>query len=224
MDQTPDYYALLHVHPDAPVEIIRASYRTLMQRLKAHPDRGGDHARAALINEAYATLKSAESRRRYDATRERTAAARPLQAGYVCPNGVCPFCQVDLAGDADESCRRCDAPLSPPAFENAIDDDRQINRLARCQELTILTEWGRPALTARSRDVSPLGMLIDSYGDGEAGEALSVGQVLMVTSEQLKAVARVVRTDQTGGRHSAGLAFLTLKFLKTRGAFVAIKA
>jgi L-aminopeptidase/D-esterase-like protein len=33
MSQRPDYYKLLHVQPDAPDEVIKASYRTLMQRL-----------------------------------------------------------------------------------------------------------------------------------------------------------------------------------------------
>ena len=49
-DFDPDYYRILHVQPDAPREIIRTSYLTLMQRLKMHPDLGGDHWNAALIN------------------------------------------------------------------------------------------------------------------------------------------------------------------------------
>jgi hypothetical protein len=48
----PDYYAILHVDPAAPAEVIRASYRTLMQRLGAHPDLGGDHETAAQLNMA----------------------------------------------------------------------------------------------------------------------------------------------------------------------------
>jgi hypothetical protein len=46
----PDYYAILHVDPAAPAEVIRASYRTLMQQLRAHPDLGGDHEAAARIS------------------------------------------------------------------------------------------------------------------------------------------------------------------------------
>ena len=33
-----DYYRILHVQPDAPVEVIRSSYRTLMQRMRAERD------------------------------------------------------------------------------------------------------------------------------------------------------------------------------------------
>ena len=70
MPVSPDsrtYYEVLHVSRDAPVEIIRGSYRTLMQRLKCHPDLGGDTATAALINEAYAVLSDTERRAAYDA-------------------------------------------------------------------------------------------------------------------------------------------------------------
>ncbi|MBL4827933.1 MAG: J domain-containing protein [Spongiibacteraceae bacterium] len=62
-----DYYRILLVHPDADREIIRASYRTLMQKLKYHPDLGGDVGDAALINEAFSVLYDKEKRAHYDA-------------------------------------------------------------------------------------------------------------------------------------------------------------
>lgn len=60
-------YRILYVQPDAPVEIIRASYRTIMQKLKAHPDLGGDEWNAAIINKAFEVLSDTEKRRAYDA-------------------------------------------------------------------------------------------------------------------------------------------------------------
>ncbi len=69
MSYTPNrrnHYRVLHVQPEAPPEIIKASYRTLMMRLKLHPDFGGDHAQAAMINEAYAVLSDPERRAEYD--------------------------------------------------------------------------------------------------------------------------------------------------------------
>ncbi|MGI9324651.1 MAG: DnaJ domain-containing protein [Pseudomonadales bacterium] len=69
MEKAVDYYQVLHVNPDAPLEIIKASYRALMQSLKHHPDLGGDQDSAALINEAYATLSKPESREAYDRLR-----------------------------------------------------------------------------------------------------------------------------------------------------------
>lgn len=62
-----NYYRILHVQPDAPEAVIRASYRTIMQRLKAHPDLGGDGEAAALLNEARAVLTDPARRAAYDA-------------------------------------------------------------------------------------------------------------------------------------------------------------
>lgn len=59
-------YRILHVQPEAPTEVIRASYRTLMSALKAHPDLGGDTETAARINHAWSVLGDAEQRRAYD--------------------------------------------------------------------------------------------------------------------------------------------------------------
>ena len=88
MDNRRNYYRILHVQPGAPTEIIRASYRTLMQRLRAHPDLGGDHWNATVINEAYSVLSDPLKRARYDRSSTRTSsrcAAKPLPT--LCPNG-----------------------------------------------------------------------------------------------------------------------------------------
>ena len=61
-----NYYRILHVQPDAPREIIQSSYRTLMQKLKAHPDLGGEEWNATVINEAYQVLMDANKRKEYD--------------------------------------------------------------------------------------------------------------------------------------------------------------
>ena len=61
-----NYYCILYVQPDAPMEVVQASYRTIMQKLKAHPDLGGDHWNASVINEAFETLSDPDKRRAYD--------------------------------------------------------------------------------------------------------------------------------------------------------------
>jgi curved DNA-binding protein CbpA len=61
-----NFYRILHVQPEAPSEIIRASYLTLMKRLEMHPDLGGDHWNAALLNAAYAVLRDPHRRADYD--------------------------------------------------------------------------------------------------------------------------------------------------------------
>lgn len=62
-----NYYRILHVQPDAPFALIQASYRTLMQTLRNHPDLGGDEWNAATLNQAYAVLSDEQQRRTYDA-------------------------------------------------------------------------------------------------------------------------------------------------------------
>ncbi len=61
-----NYYRILYVQPDAPMEIVQASYRTIMQKLKAHPDLGGDHWNASVINEAFETLSDPDKRLAYN--------------------------------------------------------------------------------------------------------------------------------------------------------------
>ena len=61
-----NYYRVLHVQRDAPPAVIKASYRAIMQRMTVHPDLGGDHAQAVLINEAFHTLSDPARRAAYD--------------------------------------------------------------------------------------------------------------------------------------------------------------
>ena len=67
MENKRNYYRILHVQPDAPKEIVQSSYRTLMQKLKAHPDLGGEEWNATVINEAYQVLMDSGKRAAYDA-------------------------------------------------------------------------------------------------------------------------------------------------------------
>lgn len=61
-----NYYRILHVQPDAPAPVVRASYRALMQKHKTHPDLGGDEWSARCLNEAYAVISDPLKRARYD--------------------------------------------------------------------------------------------------------------------------------------------------------------
>ena len=66
MSKLPDFYRLLHVQPDAPAAVVKASYRAMMQKMQHHPDLGGDEATAQLLNEAVATLCDPTKRAIYD--------------------------------------------------------------------------------------------------------------------------------------------------------------
>ncbi len=66
MDNRRNYYRILEVQPDAPPEVIRQNYKLLMQKLRMHPDFGGNQRDAALINVAYDTLRNPQKRAIYD--------------------------------------------------------------------------------------------------------------------------------------------------------------
>jgi curved DNA-binding protein CbpA len=66
MDADINYYRILQVQPDAPPEVIRHNYTILLQKLRIHPDLGGNNTDAALINVAYETLRHPEKRAEYD--------------------------------------------------------------------------------------------------------------------------------------------------------------
>lgn len=69
MHEIPTHYANLHVARNAPAEVIRAAYKTLMQ--KHHPDRHPQDPEAErvvrLLNEAYAVLNDPQQRALHDA-------------------------------------------------------------------------------------------------------------------------------------------------------------
>ncbi len=66
MDNRRNFYRVLHVQPDAANKVIQQSYRSLMQKMRLHPDLGGDNHHAAIINQAYATLRNPKVRAAYD--------------------------------------------------------------------------------------------------------------------------------------------------------------
>ncbi|MFL9538634.1 DnaJ domain-containing protein [Acinetobacter baumannii] len=77
-------YEVLHVAPDAPVEIIKLAYKGLAQ--KYHPDRyKGDDANEIMvkIREAYETLIDPEKRKNYDQFLAEQARRKQQQEEYV---------------------------------------------------------------------------------------------------------------------------------------------
>ena len=82
-----NYYELLEVSPNASKEVLRAAYKSLMQR--HHPDKHqADSAmasRAALIAQAYGVLSDAGQRAAYDAQLKQAAVRPALPTGYTVP-------------------------------------------------------------------------------------------------------------------------------------------
>jgi hypothetical protein len=66
MQDRRNFYRVLHLQPDAPSELVRANYMSLLVKLSAHPDLGGEHWTAAHLNAAYSTLGDPVKRASYD--------------------------------------------------------------------------------------------------------------------------------------------------------------
>jgi len=237
-----NYYRILHVQADAPLEIIRSSYRTLMQQLKMHPDLGGEHWDAALINEAYATLSNPEKRAEYDRdllsfdrqTETSTADDAPSEctrtpspAPHVA-NNRCPFCQHNNGQlhniDADRLCPSCGSPLCPAEPPNhEASWMRKVDRFPKDKAVTFYTRWPQPdGHSGQVRDMSLTGMQFST--DQQVG----LNQFLKIQCDVCSAIARVVHCRPGSGEPDAawlvGVEFFTLRFEQSRGAFVSARA
>ncbi len=234
-----NYYRVLHVQPDAPTEIIRTSYRTLMQRLRMHPDLGGDEWNAALINEAFEALSDPAKRARYDATlrqatamRASAAAAaarsdrRPLPAP-ASPTSACPFCatlhaarEASLPGSA---CASCGGPLFPAVQLPHDASRRALERLPRQMPVTFCLTWpAQHAFTGTTEDISIAGMRLTT--DVE----LHLDDRLRLDCDFCSAIALVrrvqARTRSAAQPWQVGVEFLTLRIKRARGGLVSKKA
>jgi len=232
-----NYYDVLHVGRSAPMEIIRSSYRTLMQKLKYHPDLGGDAATAATINEAYAVLSNPERRAEYDARldiiaqladglHERSPKQDPVvkPALVLDPFRECAFCEAPHKHgkiiDADASCGACDSPLSiaeGPKANSA--DHRTVERIDKSQAMTFYTHWPQgKGFAGQMEDISLTGLRFSTLHN------LKEGQRLKIESIALQAIAHVTncRYERRGWKTLciAGVSFVTLRFAHSVGGFV----
>ena len=230
-----DYYQILHVHPDAPREIIKSSYRTLMQRMRMHPDLGGDNDSAAIINEAYAVLMEPEQREAYDKSRLAQAANdgvvneqpepdresdRP-QWSQEQPGSDCAFCGTPFPSRADHQaqafCPSCDSPRHMAGqLQEEGTDRRAILRVQKSGTVDFYTQWpARERHQGGIEDLSLTGMRFCSRVE------LQAGQVLKVEAPVLRGIARVTRVSPQATGWEVGVQFLSLHFERSRGAFIA---
>ncbi|MFK7974660.1 MAG: DnaJ domain-containing protein [Halioglobus sp.] len=246
MKPSPDYYQILHVHPQAPREIIKSSYRTLMQRMRMHPDLGGDNDSAAIINEAYAVLMEPEQRAAYDKSRLADAAndnfsghtahkataaqsepseARSHQHGNSheadSQHEECLFCQTSLppvtANGAGQFCGQCNSPrLVPEQLQDDTEDRRAILRVPKNGTIAFCTHW--PQTQAYRGQSQDVSLTGMRF---LASVGLEIGQVIKLDAQMLRAVGEVTRLTQKGANWEIGVKFLALHFERTRGSFVA---
>ena len=243
MESERDYYSILHVQPDAPLEIIRSSYRTLMQRLKRHPDLGGDQATAVLINGAYATLTDPVKRAEYDRqlvaqragtrTGARGHAERPQRdkprSDSPCyetsARDRCLFCKSRYSRrlQPDTVCSKCESPLYPAAKHRLEESDRRAaKRISKYHSIAFYTRWPQAkCYSGQSRDISLNGLQFATHC------ALEREQILKIACDTCSAVARVVTCRQDQNSFTplwvVRVEFITLRFEHSRGTFVSAR-
>ena len=228
-----NYYRILHVQPEAPLEIIKASYRALMGPLGRHPDKGGDHETALLINEAYAVLSDTTKRAAYDRTLARgqgrgapAPAARPDAAGSG-PDPAswradrcCPFCRRALPDvlRVATRCARCAAPLAPlptPApRRKELLGARASARIAKNHDAMLICAPGAAATPVRMRDLSLTGASMYTTAP------VPVRQAVRIVDGDIEAVAVVVACRRRDALYIVHAQLLTIRVERRTGVFV----
>ena len=242
-----NYYRIMHLQPDAPAEIIKSCYRTLMSTMRRHPDLGGDHETAALINEAYETLSDRAKRAAYDEAR----AAKTMRAGIRAQRGSrvdpdadsdsevggasgsprktrdlvprCPFCRhaVMRRIAREPRCERCQAPLRPvsvPQSPRAEGERRGIPRVSKADWAVLHLAALDDGLDVRLRDLSLDGISIF------CGRALPMHHRIRVRNPQLDVIADVVACRRAGTVFTVHASIVTAYYPHDTGVFVSATA
>ena len=221
-----NYYRILQVQPDAPIEIIRAGYHALMHKLKQHPDLGGSTSNAALLNEAYETLSDPERRAVYDkelfdryTKRSDAPSTRPPMTVF------CPVCKKSLARKPQpgENCPACRTPLqSKKPSDLEQDHQRSLTRRKSDARILYYSAWPGKARAGRMVDFSPRGMRF------LCSEKLTPGTVLKISSQLFEASGTVtnLREEVVDGQGSfaIGVCFLAINFAEPKGIFLSTSA
>lgn len=226
----PDWYRLLHVQPDAPAEVIKASWRTLLGRLRQHPDLGGSNAQAAALNRAWTVLGDAAQRAAYDAGLRPAAPAAVAAVAAAAPVALraagptCPLCQRPVSARIlpDSRCPACHSPLarlpgtSPQGHE--LLGRRGAVRRDQSHVALVHVGWPSPALPVRWRDLSLTGLSF------YAAQPILAGQTLRLIDSALEGVVQVVGCRAQGRVFAVHARLLTALLLQTTGVFVSAQA
>lgn len=217
-----------------------------MQKLKLHPDLGGDEWNASLLNEAYAVLSKPHKRAAYDRqhlkekitsgpqTRKRAAETKhPGRSQYkqssarnTRSNSVCHFCgtpkPVRFRYGGSSDCTLCASPLQTVVqLRSVTNTQRAVHRAPHRAPIVFFTEVEDQAGNFGTiSDLSPRGLQFLS------ATQVMEEQVLKITSEVLSATARVIycRLIRNSGRHAVGVEFITLRFHNCAGTFISENA
>jgi hypothetical protein len=238
-----NHYRVLHVQPDAPAEVIKASWRTLLSSLRQHPDLGGSHAQAVMVNEAWAVLGDPQRRAAYDLQVDATAGRRSQRLGEAAsaqrpgalagplaradasrPAQCCALCGQLFSGllRPDSRCANCHSPLAalPGPGEQGHELLGRRGAVRRDQSHVALVHLGWPsaALPVRWRDLSLTGLSF------YAPQPIVSGQRLRLIDSAIEGVVEVVGCRAQGRVFTVHARLLTALLLQATGVFVSAQA
>jgi hypothetical protein len=225
-------YRILNVQPEAPQEVIKASFRAQMGTMRGHPDLGGEHEMAARLNAAYEVLGDPGRRSAYDQSMRRPARGGPaLQAAPTSDPWAwlaerrCPYCGQGFGArpSADTRCVRCQSPLSPAlAVDSAAPEmlgRRRGERFAREVDAIVRVAGLGENRAARLRDLSFTGLSL------VAVQRIPKGTAFRLTAPNFETIAVSVGCRPAGAAFTTHAQLLTLLMVRSgQGLFVSMRA
>lgn len=211
------------------------SYLTLMRRLRMHPDLGGDHRNATMINEAYTTLKDPVQRAAYDRRlKRRTSTMRPdgtlaikPQPPLPSPTRPCAFCEAPNAAASFRAiaarCDICHSPLRPAErYRKDATARRALQRIVRKLPMTFAPTWSPGAeVAATTGDLSISGMQFTTGLELLPDERLKI-ECAFCSAVAIVRHVHMMRTRNPSWR--VGVEFLTLLVRDVKGGIVSVRA
>jgi curved DNA-binding protein CbpA len=221
-----NYYRVLQVQPDAPPEIIHASYRAMMRELRRHPDLGGSTAEAAVLNEAYETLSNPVRRAAYDEELFlKYTKQNPSYAKQSVTPALCPICKRALSRKPEpgEICLTCQTPLQSESFDSTgRANSRSLERTKSSDGIYYYSTWPGKAEKGRMIDFSPKGMRFI------CDERLMPQTILKISCKLFEASGTVTNlSEEISNRakcYAVGVCFLAVRFTESRGTFLSTSA
>jgi curved DNA-binding protein CbpA len=225
MDNRRNYYRILQVQPDAPFEIIRTSYHTLLHKLKQHPDLGGEHWNATVLNEAFQTLSDEGKRSEYDKklfqhyTKNFSFKKRVKKQSATTSH--CHFCKKPLTfgGHFERGCICHSSPFQAEKQDRKrMRCRRALIRTEKLEKFHFITSTSEDEYVAQMVDLSPKGVRFLSK------KALKPKEIIKIDCSLLSAIAVVINSQRVvkNGRvfYSIGAHFQSITFTHQEGTFL----
>lgn len=229
MENRRNYYRILQIQPDAPFEVVRASYFTLLRELKQHPDLGGNHWNSTILNEAYSVLSDSRKRAEYDKKLFSTYTKKPFPGESSSKPSVasvfCPSCKQPVARNSNSTgnCIRCNDLFKPEKEKKPnVQNRRSVFRMKNDGDLYYSTTSPKTKHGAQLVDISTEGLRF------LCEQPLNPNMTIKISSATLSAIANVVNVQQCEQKgkklYSVGISFKEVAFNNQEGSFFSVSA